>query len=68
MKFEVRHEMAQGAAKETFEMDPANLSATDAGKIFVVNSYGKLVLLALPADAATKTYTLKAVNGVLTWA
>ena len=48
--------------------------ASDTGKHLVVNQAGDDVewaapfaLPALPEDAATKTYALQAVNGVLTW-
>lgn len=67
MKVKLQHNMAEAAEKQEFEVEIAGLTAADAGKILVVGSNGKATLLALPADAATKTYTLKAVNGVLTW-
>jgi len=56
------------------------LSGTDYvfkgyGKVFTIDDDDKVVTSAqgiedipsLPADASTKTYTLQAVNGVLTW-
>lgn len=60
---------AKGKATLNAELPEAKVA--DKGKAVVVDQTGKyglaLVIPALPEDAASKTYVLNAVNGVLTW-